>query len=210
MHNTRVWDLDETRILTRNELAAVLADARAHVARSANARRNLVIVRLACCTGLRVSEIAALRMDDVVLGVARPHLRLRRETTKGKHPRTVPLWWDAGTLADLTAWKAERAAQGATDRDPFVCSVQAHRRGEALQRAAIRRRLLSACKVLGKDRLATLTIHHGRHTFISHALAGGRSLAEVRAAAGHSNVAVTSAYLHLVVDDAEPVGCLFG
>jgi integrase len=56
----------------------------------------------------------------------------------------------------------------------------------------------------------TLTIHHGRHTFISHALAGGRTLAEVRAAAGHSNVAVTSVYLHIVVDEREMVGELFG
>jgi integrase len=54
-----------------------------------------------------------------------------------------------------------------------------------------------------------LTIHHGRHTFISHALAGGRSLAEVQAAAGHANVALTSAYLHILVDDEEPVGNLF-
>jgi integrase len=58
--------------------------------------------------------------------------------------------------------------------------------------------------------LRTLTIHHGRHTFISHALAGGRTLAEVRAAAGHSNVAVTSVYLHVLADDAEGVGELFG
>jgi len=210
MHNTRTWDLDESRILSRRELAAVLVDALARADRSTNVRRNLVVVRLACCAGLRVSEIAALRMDDVVVGVSRPHLRLRRETTKGQYPRTVPLWWDAGTLADLTAWKEERTAQGATDRDPFVCSVQAHRRGKALQRHAIRRRFLSACKVLGRPRLAALTIHHGRHTFISHALAGGRTLAEVRAAAGHSNVAVTSAYLHLVVDDAETIGSLFG
>jgi hypothetical protein len=26
------------------------------------------------------------------------------------------------------------------------------------------------------ERLGALTIHHGRHTFISHALAGGRTL----------------------------------
>jgi integrase len=57
--------------------------------------------------------------------------------------------------------------------------------------------------------LPGLRLHHGRHTFVSHALAGGRSLAEVRAAAGHSNGAVTSAYLHVVVDDEEAVGSLF-
>jgi hypothetical protein len=40
-------------------------------------------------------------------------------------------------------------------------------------------------------------------------LAGGRTLAEVRAAAGHANVAVTSDYLHVVVNDEEAVGNLF-
>lgn len=33
--------------------------------------------------------------------------------------------------------------------------------------------------------------HHGRHTFLSHALAGDRTLAEVRDAAGHANISVT-------------------
>jgi integrase len=75
----------------------------------------------------------------------------------------------------------------------------------------VRRRFLTACKVLGLARLQTITIHHGRHTYISHALAGGQTLAEVKAAAGHSNVAITSTYLHVVVDDVEnTVGNLFG
>ena len=91
-----------SRVLTRRELATVMADLK-RASRYANARRNLVIVRLACCCGLRASEIGGLQLDDVVVGVPRPHLRLRRETTKGKRPRMVPLWWDAGTLADLAA-----------------------------------------------------------------------------------------------------------
>jgi integrase len=209
MHCTPLWNVDSTKILTRRELATVLADLKQKAERQANVRRNLVIVRLACCCGLRVSEIGGLQLDDLILDVARPHMRLRRETTKGKKGRCVPLWWDAGTLADLVAWKAERVAQGARGRDPFVCSVQANRRGLAIQRAAIRRRFMSACYVLGRARVRTLTIHHGRHTFISHALAGGRTLAEVRAAAGHSNVAITSVYLHVVVDEDEQVGELF-
>ena len=64
--------------------------------------------------------------------------------------------------------------------------------------------------MLGRERLRTLTIHHGRHTFISHALAGGRTLAEVRDAAGHANVSITSTYLHVAVEDDEAVGSLFG
>jgi integrase len=49
----------------------------------------------------------------------------------------------------------------------------------------------SCLRAMYSARLRTLPVHQGRHTFISHALAGGRSLAEVRAAAGHSNVAIT-------------------
>jgi hypothetical protein len=70
--------------------------------------------------------------------------------------------------------------------------MQANRRGLPLQRAALRRRFLSACKVLGLSRLQTLTIHHGRYAYISHALAGGRTLAEVRAAAGRASPLTTS------------------
>src|SRR5262245_28833148 len=204
------WTVDVTRVLTRREMATVLADARKHAEHSLNAKRNLVIVRLACCCGLRVSEIGALRIDDVNVDGARPHIRLRKETTKGKKPRCVPLWWDAGTLTDLAEWQAERLRHGARGGDPFICSVLANRGGQRLQRAAIRRRFLSACKVLGLARLRTLTIHHGRHTFISHALAGGRSLAEVRDAAGHANVSVTSCYLHVAVEEDEVAGSLFG
>ena len=115
----------------------------------------------------------------------------------------------AGTLADLKDWKAERLAQGARGTAPFVCSVQSNRRGQSLQRAALRRRFLTARKALGLPRLRTLMIHHGRHTFVSHALAGGRSLAEVRAAAGHASLLTTSVYLDVAVDDDGEVGNLF-
>ena len=75
-------------------------------------------------------------------------------------------------------------------------------------RHTFRKLFQTAGKVLGPERLRALTIHHGRHTFISHALAGGRTLAEVRDAAGHANVSVTSGYLHVAVE-ADLVGQLF-
>jgi integrase len=124
MFSNPAWTVDVTRVLTRRELSTVLADSRAQAERSLNAQRNLIIVRLACCCGLRVSEIGALRLDDVNLDGARPHnIRLRREKTKGKKARCVPLWWDAGTLTDLAEWQAERMRHGARGGDPFVCSV---------------------------------------------------------------------------------------
>lgn len=61
---SNTWTVDVTRVLTRKELATVLADAKAKAERSLNAQRNLAIVRLACCCGLRVSEIGALVTAD--------------------------------------------------------------------------------------------------------------------------------------------------
>ena len=81
---------------------------------------------------------------------------------------------------------------------------QARRAAIPLSRHTLRKPFRTACRV----RLQTLTIHHGRHSFISHALAGGRTLAEVRDAAGHANVSITSGYLHIAVDD-DQVGALF-
>ena len=208
MKTYRGPNADPTKILTRREMTAVLAELKRKAQRSPSTRLNLVLFRLAACCGLRASEIATLRIADVRVELARPHIRIRRGASKGGKPRMVPLWWDAATLADLTMWKADRLRHGALPQDPFLASLQMRRAAIPLSRHTLRKRFRTACKVLGRERLDTLTIHHGRHSFISHALAGGRSLAEVRDAAGHANVSITSAYLHVAVDD-DSIGNLF-
>jgi integrase len=115
-----------------------------------------------------------------------------------------------GTLEDFGAWKKDKLANNTNAELPFVASLREGRLGIRMSRHTLRKRFRTACKVLGLDRLETLTIHHGRHTFISHALAGKRKLAEVRDAAGHANVSITSTYLHVLVDDEDKVGNLFG
>ncbi len=209
MQTYRPRNIDATKILSRRELAAVLADLHRKAQRSPNTHLNLVLLRLACCCGLRASEIAKLQVADVRTELARPYLRIRTGASKGGRPRTVPLWWDAGTLEDLAAWKIERLKNSAGPTEPFVGSLRPGRNGTPLSRHTLRKRFRTACKMLGPERLAALTIHHGRHTFISHALAGGRTLAEVRDAVGHSNVSITSAYLHVAVDDDGKLGQLF-
>src|SRR3954470_17588135 len=104
MHTHR--SINPTKILTRSELAAVLADLKRKAPRSRNTQLNLVLFRLATCCGLRASEVAQLQIGDVRVEPARPHLRIRRGAAKGGKSRIVPLWWDAGTLADITSWKA--------------------------------------------------------------------------------------------------------
>ena len=209
MYGFQAWNVDASQILTRRELSRVLADLHRRADRLPNVCLNLAIVRLACCAGLRASEISELTLVDVGVDVTRPFLRIRGETTKRRRSRRVPLWWDAGTLRDLSDWKDARRNDGAGIDAPFVCSLQRATIGRPLNRHVLRRRFLTACRVLGWDRLRALTLHHGRHSFISHALAGGRTLAEVRAAAGHASLVTTSVYLHVAVDDDGTPGSLF-
>jgi integrase len=206
----RAEKLTFVKILSRRELTTVLSDLHRKAGRAPGTRLNLIIFRLATCCGLRVSEIANLRMEDINLSLPRPYLRVTRSAAKGGKPRIVPLWWDSGTLGDLGDWWQKRIDAGAAGEDLFVASPRKGAKSKPLSRHTLRKRFLTACKVLGEDRLATLTIHHGRHSYISHALAGGRSLAEVRDGAGHANVSITSTYLHVVVDEEEGIGDLFG
>ena len=166
------WTIDQTSILGRSEITRVIAELKRLGKRSRNARMNLAIFRLSTCCGLRVSEIVGLRLSDVRVGLDRPYVNIPKTITKGYrgkyHARKVPLWWDRGTLDDLTAWKNERVAQGAKPGDRFVCSQAAGALGHRMHRDMARRRFIRSCAVLGPERKREVTIHTGRHSFGPH------------------------------------------
>lgn len=197
--NTSLGPLDKTRILSRAEIATVVAELK-RKRRSVNTRQNLIIFRLSASCGLRVSEIAGLSLRDVQTDDPRPHLVLPQTGAKRCRPRTVPLWWDPETIADIAAWKGERIAAGAQPSDPLVCSQHKDTRGKTLSARNLQHRWSVALKVLGRDRVKRLSIQKGRHSFCSHALMGGHSIAEVREAAGHANIATTTSYFQLTSD----------
>jgi site-specific recombinase XerC len=197
--STSLGPLDKTRILSRSEIAAVIADLK-RKRRSVNTRQNLIVFRLSASCGLRVSEIAGICIRDVQTEGPRPHLCLPQTGAKRCRPRTVPLWWDAETLADIAAWKRERIEAGAQPSDPLVCSQHKDTCGKTLSARNLQHRWSVAIKVLGRDRAKRLSIQKGRHSFCSHALASGRSIAEVREAAGHANLATTASYFQLRSD----------
>lgn len=202
------WTVDRSKILQPDEIHAVLTDLRRKARRSTNTKMNLTVFRLATCCGLRASEIAGLVLADVQVNSTQPKIRVRREVGKGHKARKVPLTWDEGTLSDLREWKRFRLEQRAADDDRFVCSQHCDSFGHPLERRNLRKRFKVCCKSLGRERQGELTIHCGRHSFVSHSLHGGRSVVEVRAAAGHTSVATTNIYAHLVESDGA-VGNLF-
>lgn len=194
--------MNGTRILSLDEVVAVLCDLEQRAKRSINAWQNRTIFRLSCGCGLRVKEIAGLNLADVVTLGDRPAITVRKEITKGRDgkrkSRTVPLWWDHRTHADIQSWKEQRLEMGAAPDDPFVCGLARGYRGQRLTTAAIARRWKNALRSLSPERVDQLSIHSGRHSFCSHALRVGRSLVEVRDAVGHANISMTSTYLHTI------------
>lgn len=216
--------ISDSKILRRGEIARVLAELHRKSRRSKNTRLTLTLFRLTTCAGLRASEATGLKLRDLCLDVDRPRIKVPAAVAKGRKTRKVngktvkvgrravareiSLLWDVGTLDDLRAWKEFRQSQGATGSDFYLCTQQATAFGRKLDRRNVRIRFIGACKVLGPGRANELTVHSGRQTFCSIALSGGRSLAEVRQAAGHASIATTNLYVHLCTDDDE-IGNLF-
>jgi integrase/recombinase XerD len=77
----------QAKTLTTEELEKVLS----YVSTRKYAERNRGLVAMSFYAGLRVAEIASLKMADVVNadGTIKAEIRLAAEQTKGKHPRTV-------------------------------------------------------------------------------------------------------------------------
>jgi len=103
------WSVSDSKILKRGEIATVLGELHRKSSRSVNTRQTLIVFRLTCCCGLRVSEACGLRLRDVKVNLDRPYLRIPKAIAKGKKTkrvngrtvkvgngataRQVPLWW---------------------------------------------------------------------------------------------------------------------
>jgi integrase len=211
-------NLDPLKVLTSSEIATVLRTLWLRRKR-VHPRQNSIIFRLATCVGLRASEIAGLTLEAVRTEPRKgSHVRVYSHTTKRRVARSVPLSLDAATLDDMIEWKAFRANEmGAKPGDPFVCILNrgkvgfSHkvRYGGAIDRFNVWERFRTAIKCLGPDRVKMLSVHCGRHSFASHALRSGRTIAEVRDWLGHRSIETTSIYLHTFPDEFEDIGDMF-
>lgn len=194
--------MDATSILGKDEVLLVEEDLKRRAKRSANSRLNLVIFHLSCCCGLRVCEIVGLEMRDISIGGKFPVIRVRKENTKGEHgkrkARLAPLYWNKETLTVISTWLEYCKTIGRQPTDKFLFGQNPKTFGQPLERSLVQKRWKSALRPLGADRVRQLSIHKGRHSFASHSLHVGHSLAGVRDALGHSNIATTSIYAHTI------------
>jgi len=171
--------------LTRPEVDALLASPDPT---TWTGQRDRALLLLAVQTGLRVSEVAALRRQDVVLDSA-PHVRCHG---KGRKERCTPLTKE--TVGVLRVWMRTRQSQ---PTDPLFPS-----RGSNCQltRGAIWRLIVKYASVAA-DRCPSLasknlTPHVLRHTAAMTLLESGVDLATIALWLGHANLQSTNIYLH--------------
>lgn len=170
--------------LTPGEVDALLA-APDH--QTWTGRRDHALLAMAVQTGLRISEICALTLNDIHLG-AGPHVTC---TGKGRRQRSTPL--TRTTVNTMKHYLAERATRPGT---AMFCGPH----GQALSRDALEHRLAkhlnttkTTCSSLaGKH----VTMHTLRHTTAMNLLTAGVDVAVIALWLGHADTHSTDAYLH--------------
>ena len=177
--------------LNDGEVDALLA---APDRRSWAGRRDHAMLVLAVQTGLRISELIALRRADIGFG-AGAHVRCMG---KGRKERATPL--TGLTVAVLQAWLAE---QPGGPNDPLFPT----RTGTRLSHDAIERRMAghlatarARCPSLRHKRV---TMHTLRHTAAMRLLHAGIDVAIIALWLGHEQIATTHIYLHADMDQKE-------
>lgn len=170
--------------LTRPEIDALLA---APDRSRWTGRRDHALLVLDVQTGLRVSELAAVRSADLHTGRG-PHVRVQG---KGRKERITPL--TSHSVITVRAWLAERA--GRPD-DPVFPSPS----GGPLSRDAIRKLVVrharaaaGACPALSAKHVG---VHTLRHSCAMNLLHSGVDLTTIALWLGHEDLRTVQHYLH--------------
>jgi integrase/recombinase XerD len=171
------------QLLTPAECAAVLS---APDPRTPAGRRDRAMLELLYATGLRVSELVGLELNDVNL-----ETRVLVARGKGSKERLVPVGAPAAESVKAYLGGAREALlKGRRSPDLFVTP-----RGGRMTRHGFARLLDRYCRAAGIAR--RVSPHKLRHAFATHLLAGGADLRAVQAMLGHVDVATTQIYTHV-------------
>jgi len=176
----RVVDFLEGTDLERILEAPTLADAPEIIK-----KRDKAIVEMLFSTGLRVSELANLKKEQI-------NLKKEEFTVRGKgdKPRVV-------FLSNQAKFWIKQYLEARQDVSPFlfVSHDRAHESENALTPRSVERLVKKYSKIAGITK--KVTPHTMRHSYATDLLMNGADIRSVQAMLGHSSITTTQIYTHI-------------
>lgn len=149
--------------------------------------RDAAMLELLYATGLRISELVGLRMEEFNLD-----LGFVRTQGKGKKERLVP----TGRMAQaiMRRYFADSRPQLLKGKTSEYCFLS--REGEPMTRQAFWKTIKKYAELAGIRK--TISPHKLRHSFATHLIERGADLRAVQEMLGHSDIATTQIYTHVL------------
>lgn len=161
-------------------------ELRAQEEQTPESLRDLAIVEILYGSGIRVSELTGLNLEDIDRD--RNTLRV---IGKGNKERIVPIGIPAMRAVDK--WINEgrhKLSDDVTERALFLGA-----RGKRIDQRVVREIVYEATQALGNNK--RLGPHALRHSAATHLLEGGADLRTVQEILGHSSLSTTQIYTHV-------------
>jgi integrase/recombinase XerC len=156
--------------------------------------RDLAMLELFYSTGIRLSELSGMNLEDMDLLSDQAKVR-----GKGRKERLVPLGSRAVlALRRYLNLREELVSRVGGDRR----AVFVTRRGRRLGPRAVQRAVHAMFDAVGGD---GLRVHSLRHTFATHMLDAGADLRAVQELLGHASLSTTQVYTHTSVERLKKV-----
>jgi integrase/recombinase XerD len=181
VENPRLWS-NLPKVLQAAEVEALL---KAPDRTTPAGLRDRAMLELLYATGLRVSELIRVKLDDLVLDAG-----FLRTIGKGSKERIVPF----GDIAREAILEYIRDGRPSYDKrgDPTLFLSN---RGRGLSRQSIWMKIVRYSREAGIA--AHLSPHVLRHSFATHLLENGADLRSVQMMLGHADISTTQIYTHI-------------
>lgn len=153
------------------------------------AKRDTAILQLLYASGMRVSELVSLNLDDI--DTAGGYVRC---LGKGRKERLIPIHKQAAlAVEEYVNEDRPRLVHDDTEKALFL-----NARGDRLTRQGLWQILKGYAKSAELE--VDITPHTLRHSFATHMLNGGADLRSVQELLGHANISTTQVYTHLTTE----------
>ena len=160
--------------------------------------RDKAILELLYSSGLRVSEVCGLNVEDI-----NTREGLVKVKGKGRKERIVPLGTKAAEA--IRGYMTEKILLKKKSKTLFL-----NKSGTPLSERSIRRIVVKYSRLIGVS--GQIGPHTIRHTFASHLLQAGADLRVIQELLGHASLSTTQKYTHLdithlmdIYDSAHPL-----